>query len=297
MPFWNAFDGQQAAVATLRVGQFSLLWLASWIPFGIPMSLRFQWYPFRPLPTGQKLILLLPLYGLATPVLAIWGKFQAIDLAHYGLVIDARLFWAFWQGLGLGLLSLTVLFTLEYLWGWIVLNVAPSPTAASVPAMIAQHSLLKLGRTIGLYLGLLLLCSGISFIEELLFRGFLWTELQAGCGWIMAAIATSLIFALLHLVWDGWQARSQVWGLMVMGLVLCTARWADQQQLGLAWGLHTGWIWAVASLDQGQILQLTATAPLPLTGKPGQPLTGWLTGLLLLITGLGLWFYAVGSSR
>lgn len=300
MPLWDALNGQQEVEAILRVGQFFLLWVAIWVPFGIPLSLRFHWYPFRPLPVQQKLILLLPLYGIATPVLAAWVKFHGIVLADYGLVIDAGLLQAFWQGWGLGLLSLGVLFALEYALGWMVLNPASPQSSASDPSafdteVVAPHSLQGLGQTIGIYAGLLLLCGSIGFVEELLFRGFLWTELQSGWSWSMAAVASSVIFALLHLIWDGWQARSQVWGLTVMGLVLCMARWADHDHLGLAWGLHTGWIWAIACFEQMQWLTLAPHAPAWLTGKPGQPLTGWLTGLLLLMTGLGLWLYGMGS--
>jgi len=76
-----------------------------------------------------------------------------------------------------------------------------------------------------------------------------------------------------------------------MGIVLAIAVWAIEGEVGLASGLHAGWVWALATLDSAQLTQQTETAPLWITGKQGQVLTG-LAGLLLLtLTGLGILSY------
>jgi membrane protease YdiL (CAAX protease family) len=138
-------------------------------------------------------------------------------------------------------------------------------------------------------LPLLLLGLVISAIEEAIFRGWVLNQLQMGLPNWAAAIGTSLIFAVLHLIWDGKSATPQLLGLWLMGMVLVLARWVDQGNLGLACGLHTGWIWAMASLDAAQLTSDRDRAPIWLTGFNGQPLAGALGLALLLMTGAVLW--------
>ncbi|NJL49772.1 MAG: hypothetical protein HC929_23055 [Leptolyngbyaceae cyanobacterium SM2_5_2] len=77
-----------------------------------------------------------------------------------------------------------------------------------------------------------------------------------------------------------------------MGLVLLLARWVTGGSLGLAWGLHAGWIFAIALSDTLNFTQPVPTAPTWLAGRPDQPLTGLAALMLLLLTGAGLWGYA-----
>lgn len=130
---------------------------------------------------------------------------------------------------------------------------------------------------------------GISLIEEWVFRGFLVNQLlEALVPW-GAALVSSLIFAGLHLVWEGKATLPQLPGLWLMGLVLCLARWVDQDRLGIAWGLHSSWVWGIASLDLAQILTPTGQGPNWLQGTEGKPLAGVLSLCLILLTGGVLW--------
>jgi membrane protease YdiL (CAAX protease family) len=129
----------------------------------------------------------------------------------------------------------------------------------------------------------------VSVVEELVFRGFLLSQLQHDYALWVAAASSSLIFALLHLVWDGADIAPQLPGLWLMGIVLVVARWADGGSLGLACGLHAGWIWGMASLDAAQLVHYTDRAPAWMTGLKKQPLAGGMGLLLLGVTGGVLW--------
>jgi hypothetical protein len=129
---------------------------------------------------------------------------------------------------------------------------------------------------------------GVGWVEELVFRGFLVTQLQADYPVWVATTLASLIFALLHLVWEGRETVPQLPGLWLMGMVLVLARSADQGNLALAWGLHSGWIWAIATLDTTQAIVYTGRAPVWVTGFNNKPLAGAMGLLLLIVTAIGL---------
>ena len=180
-----------------------------------------------------------------------------------------------------------MLFGLEWVLGWVEWRPDKIESSESTKIeSIVTIFLLPLG------LGLL-----ISAIEESIFRGFLLTQLQQQYPSWAAAASSSLIFALLHLIWDGKQAGPQLPGLWLMGLVLVLARSADGGNLGLAWGLHAGWIWAMASLDAAQMIRRRDRAPIWMTGLAGQPLAGGMGLLLLLLTGGVLWGFHTGSGQ
>jgi uncharacterized protein len=79
--------------------------------------------------------------------------------------------------------------------------------------------------------------------------------------------------------------------------VLVLSRQVDQGNLGLAWGLHAGWVWTIASLDTLQLLHYTHKVPDWLTGRDAKPLAGMIGIGFLLLTAGSLWAIqaAVGS--
>jgi hypothetical protein len=139
----------------------------------------------------------------------------------------------------------------------------------------------------------LLLAVWISGTEELVFRGFLLTQLRQDYSVGAAALISSLIFALLHLIWERRETIPQLPGLWLMGMILVLARFVDGGSLGLAWGIHSGWVWAIASLDTAQLITYTGISSEWVTGKNGKPLAGAAGVLCLVATGVILWlFYA-----
>ena len=132
-----------------------------------------------------------------------------------------------------------------------------------------------------------LLCLGVGFAEELIFRSWLWTELQEMIGSRRAALAQASIFSLVHTRFNlGFGAMSGLLvGLFLLGMVLASQRQTDRGALwgciGLHGGLVAGWF-----LLQNGLLQLSPNAPPWLVGPGGHspnPLGGLIGILSLLI--------------
>lgn len=134
-----------------------------------------------------------------------------------------------------------------------------------------------------------LLCLGVGFAEELIFRSWLWTELQEMIGSRRAALAQASIFSLVHTRFNlGLGAMGGLLiGLFLLGMVLASQRQSDRGSLwgciGLHGGLVAGWF-----LLQSGLLELSPNAPSWLVGPGGNapnPLGGavGLVSLLILL--------------
>lgn len=168
----------------VKVGGFLGFWLMMWLPLAIPLAKRSQWQPFDPLTPQQKLPLLGSLYLMA-PLL--WGGLfwlEGSTLADYGLVWNLALGQSLILGMAIALLSLATIFGLEGVLGGV------------------KGHLDNLSRLPSLLLPLLVLGLIVGLIEEVIFRGIFLTQLQADYPPLVAAIISSVIFALLHLVWE-----------------------------------------------------------------------------------------------
>nr|WP_242045124.1 CPBP family intramembrane glutamic endopeptidase [Anabaena catenula] len=253
---------------------FFITWVGCWLPIAAIIGMVINWQLNKPLQPDQKIPLLVSLYLLAPLIL--WG-INGLGLgsfADYGLVVNRSIFGSLLLGFGLGVLGLVVVFTCQFWLGWCYL----------------EKSNIKLIPTILLPISLVALFVG--GIEELVFRGFLLTQLEKDYAIWVAAIISSLIFALLHLVWEQRETAPQIPGLWLMGMVLVVARFADSNNLGIAWGLHAGWVWAIATIDTAELITYTSKVSELLTGINKKPLAG-LTGVLcVLLTGAILWLFS-----
>lgn len=256
------------STALVKVAAFFIAWAAIWLPLAIPIAARLKWRPFQPLTTEQKLPLLAALYLIAPPIL--WGAswFDRLPFSNYGLEWEFSVLLSLIQGLGLGILSLILMFFGQWLLGWLEWH---------------PKNWQRLGKVV---LPVLVLGLWIGVTEELIFRGFLLNELQQDYSIWVAAIISSTIFALLHLLWEQKDTLPQLPGLWLMGMVLVLARWVDGGSLGLAWGLHAGWIWGLTCLDSTELISYTGKGPAWLTGLGGKPLAG-VAGFLCLL-GVGI---------
>jgi membrane protease YdiL (CAAX protease family) len=138
-------------------------------------------------------------------------------------------------------------------------------------------------------LNALALMLGVGFAEELLFRGWLWGELELLLGNQRALLAQAGLFALLH-PWyrlPSPQALALLGGLLLLGLALALQRRADGGLLWGAIGLHGGLVGGWFALQNG-LIELSPAAPGWLVGPGGTNpnpiggLFGWL-GLLALL--------------
>jgi membrane protease YdiL (CAAX protease family) len=204
----------------------------------------------------------------------LWGIILVCkrSFADYGLIVNISLLGGLGLGFSLGLLSLAMMFTVQFGLGWCEF----------------QKSNIKLLPSI--LLPILFVALLVGGVEELVFRGFLLTELARDYPvWIAAAIS-SFIFAVLHLVWEQKETLPQVPGLWLMGMMLVMARIADKGSLGIAWGLHTALVWAIATIDTAQLITYTGKVSEWWTGKYKKPLAGLAGVFCVLGTGLILLF-------
>lgn len=261
-----------ASTALIKVAAFFIIWVALWLPLAIPIATVLKWHPPKPLAPQQKLPLLAALYLVAPLIL--WGasRVDGVPFSSYGLERNLIVLISLGQGLGLSLLSIILIFLGQGLLGWIEWNL---------------QNWQRLGQVL---LPVLLLGLWIGVTEELVFRGFVLNELQQEYSLGVAAAISSLIFALLHLIWEQKNTLPQLPGLWLMGMVLVLARWVDGGSLGLAWGLHAGWIWGLTCLDSAQFISYTGKGPIWMTGLGENPLAGVAGFLCLLGVGALLLF-------
>ena len=263
-----------ASTALVKVATFFISWAVLWLPLAIPIATLLKWRPPKPLAAEQKLPLLAALYLIAPPIL--WGAswVEGTSFSDYGLDWKLKVLLSLGLGLGLGILSLIIVFSGQWLLGWVEWRL---------------ENLQRLGQ---LLLPILFLGLWIGVTEELIFRGFLLNTLRQDYSvWVAAAIS-SVIFALLHLIWEQQNTLPQLPGLWLMGMVLVLARWADGGSLGLAWGLHAGWIWGLTCLDSAELISYTGKGSVWMTGLGKNPLAGIAGIICLLITGILLqWLF------
>lgn len=250
--------------SSFRIICFFGLWLLLWLPFALPMALKLGWRPFQASQPAQKLPLLALLYLLAPLALWIMGELEAMPKISGQLGI----------GLLVGSFSLVALYGLQLWSGWLRLEAS---LTLNIPV-----ALLLLGLSLG-----------VGWTEELLFRGFIQDQLEQALPIWIAAALVSLLFALLHGLWEGRAVLPQLPGLWLMGMVLLLSRQLRAGSLDLAWGLHSGWVWAIGSLDGAKP---TASGLLPawVTGLNDRPLAGLIGLLFLLLTAGGLWWAKLG---
>lgn len=260
------------AIASL----FFLVWCGYWSPIALPLAVWLNWKPFQPATLRQKLPLLLALYATA-PLALLTLEAIADRRITYGLV--QPFVWVS-AGIGflIGLCGLTLLFWVQLRLGW----------------LSAERETLSLRMIVETVLLGGVLALGVGLVEEMVFRAFLLSQLSFTASFGLAAAISSLIFAMLHLIWDWQNTRSQLPGLWIMGMVLALAYKINGFSIGLPWGLHAGWILGMALVEIRGTLAPTEQAPVWITGRVGQPLTG-IGALLFLVGTAGLLWLLPGG--
>ena len=269
---YNLQSFWENAPSLIVVMAFFLAWAGCWFPIAALSAVFLNWKPNQPLKSEQKIPLLLSLYLLVPLIFWIITWLTKTPLSDYGFVTNISILSSVILGFSLGLFSLAVVFTCQLWLGWCKLEYT---NIKQLPSIL---------------LPTLLIALFVGGIEELVFRGFLFTELEQDYSVWIAATISSLIFAVLHLIWEQQQTIPQLPGLWLMGVVLVLARFVDRGNLGLAWGLHSGWIWAIACIDTAQIIDYTDQISEWVTGKNKKPLAGVAGIVCLLLTAVMLWF-------
>ncbi|MGB3136990.1 MAG: CPBP family intramembrane glutamic endopeptidase [Nodosilinea sp.] len=241
-----------------------------------------------PVAAQHKLPLLLPLYLLAPVATEFYRRLEVGRWSNYGVGWHQSFFRLAAAGFGVAAAGVVILTALQVGLGWRRWH-TPAPMSNSPDASQDGSSRARPGAVL---LAVLPLALFVGWIEELVFRGVLVNGLERVLPFWLIAVVVSLVFAVSHLVWDGSAGAPQLPGLAVMGAVLLLARWVSGGSLGLAWGLHAGWVYAIAAIDALALLKPGKASPIWLVGLPDQPLTGLLPLGLLSLTGLWLWMLA-----
>jgi membrane protease YdiL (CAAX protease family) len=227
--------------------------------------------PFFPLTLKQKLTLLASLYLIVPFPLWLILQWQGMSWDDFGITGQPSFWLSLLAGLILGISGIIVTFILEGWLGWL-----------SWKRENWQHLYPSI-------VNLLAAALAIAIVEELVFRGFCLTVLAEESALWLAAVLSSGIFALLHLIWGEAGTLPQLPGLWLMGLVLVLARLAAGGNLGLAWGLHAAWLWALWSLDAAGLFAYTGKGSPWLVGWGNQPLAGFAGMVCLGGTAAILW--------
>ncbi|MFN6067306.1 MAG: lysostaphin resistance A-like protein, partial [Pseudanabaena sp.] len=262
--------------APVRIILFLLTLLAIWLPIAAPMYLLWG----ESVGIGLTILLYCEFLGL------IWWWGHRISqhshpFRYYGLSFTGKNGRDFLFGLSLGSATLCIFMALQVSFGWLALqtvNWLPLP-AKFLPILgvyfVDWSGAIAPG---------LLTAIGVGFAEEMLFRGWILSELERDYSQKTALIAASLLFSILHfikpldVVLATW---SQFVGLVILSVALVLARWRCDGRLGIAIGLHSGLVWCYYIVNTTHLLKPTGIVPEWVTGLNGNPLAG-LMGIIFL---------------
>ncbi|MFB8798721.1 MAG: type II CAAX endopeptidase family protein [Microcoleus sp.] len=264
--------------AIVKIIWFFSTWVGLWLPVAIALAIALKWHPPQPL-GNKKLPLLGSLYLIVPLILWVTTRIENTSFADWGWYWEPAVVMSLLRGLGIGIISLVILFSLQLTAGWIEIQRGEKSTETGEKIINPWRLILSHSSILTLLLAL-----WISGTEELIFRGCFQTILQQDYSVLIAAAIASLIFAIAHLIWETKETLPQLPGLWLMGMVLTLGRIADNGSLGLAIGIHAAWIWGITTLDTEGAIKPTSSVPEWITGIAEKPLAGAAGILLLLAT-------------
>lgn len=260
-----------------KIVLFLIIWAVIWLPIALSLTKLIKWQTAAPSTnTQKKLTLIFSLY-LLIPFL-IWGlmELEGLTLKQIGIIFQVRLFQSILFGYGLSIFTLFLIYLWQ--WGFNCLKFNNNLNVIKNPSILVNIPLLGF---ISLF---------IAFSEELVFRGIFANFLSKDYSIIVSAIISSLIFALLHLIWEQKNTIPQLPGLFILGLVLFYALIVDNYSLGLAIGLHGGWVFGLAWVDTFNLVNYQSSFPAWIVGNKEQPL-GSIGGILVLLLATIILYY------
>jgi membrane protease YdiL (CAAX protease family) len=268
----NKISGLGQLPVLLRLLAFLVILALCWLPLGFPIL---HWVRD---PNWQSILGLGLLYGQFLFLVRWWGRavhHMPQVLNHYGFTFSSGNLRSLGIGMGVSSLCLLGLYGFQGALGWLQWHL---PDWAFVRVFWE-----------GLAVAL-----GIGFAEELLFRGWLWDEFQRDYGDRRTLIITTHLYAILHFIKplpEIIRTLPQFPGLILLGLIFAWAKQIGRGQLGLAIGLHAGFVWAYYWIVVGNLTSLPPSPPgnedlnqaIPtwVTGIDDNPLAG-LLGIILL---------------
>lgn len=257
--------------APLRLGIFLLVLLVLWLPRAALLYLLVSSSYKGVNAAASNLITILTMGLLFADflfLLRLWGDkvYQKSHLIKsYGLERTQKNGRELIIGLSIGLLLTLSLFGLEGQLGWVVWQ----RSSLFLPQLILEGLLSALG---------------VGLAEELVFRGWLLSELQQDYHPRVAMWLSATIFAVAHFIKplpEIIRTFPAFPGLLLLGLTLVWAKKAHRGRLGTSIGLHAGLVWGYYIINVGKMTQYSGQVPDWITGVDQNPLAG-ITGLVFL---------------
>lgn len=191
-----------------------MVWLASWVPIGIWVGdLDYVLTRVSRGTSYRQLYQGLLYSGLLLVFWQFWRRYSP-SVPRRGSLFD------FAPYLGLGLVGAGVL-----KWALLFLGAREAPRFPDDPSIFFFAALSA---------------GAVALVEEAVFRGFLLGSLAQRHGFARAAVASSLIFAAVHLFRPGPPAFKLGYGLGLALLALFLARIAWRRSIAAAAGFHAG---------------------------------------------------------
>ncbi|MEM1370302.1 MAG: CPBP family intramembrane glutamic endopeptidase [Cyanobacteria bacterium P01_H01_bin.15] len=249
----------------LRVLLFLLTLLLVWLPWSMLCwgLLRRDVNLLTIASMGGLFVLFLVLQSYWQP----WSYGKSAGWIRWGLSLEPTQFRECIVGLIVGVGLVVGIYLFEARLGWIDIR----PPTEQFLVIAGQGALSGLG---------------VALAEEIVFRGWLLTELERDFPQSLASQASAVLFALLHYL-KPWSEIQRTWPgfptLILLGLILVRLKRLTANRLGLPIGFHAGLVWGYYCLSIGELISTTPGTPDWLVGIHGNPLAS-----LIGITVFGL---------
>ncbi|KAG8376268.1 hypothetical protein BUALT_Bualt09G0045600 [Buddleja alternifolia] len=254
-----------------RILGFVSLVLLLWSPVVVPLlpTLIGSWGTRNPFKVVE-FACIAGLYGSIMIMVTLWGKrIRKYDdpLPQYGLDLASfPKFQNFLKGLVGGVTLVLLIHSVNASLGCAHLcwPTTLSPSTSEPVALVKSY-----GRMLMLIFRGTATATGVSIVEELLFRSWLPREIADDFGYHRSLIISGLVFALSQ------RSTWEIPGLWLLSLSLSGAQQRSQGSLSLPIGLRTGILASNFILKTGGFLTYQPNLPLWVTGgHPFQPFSG-----------------------
>ncbi|KAK6131703.1 hypothetical protein DH2020_034500 [Rehmannia glutinosa] len=262
---------RNAKVSDTWIPGFVFLVLLLWSPVILPFlpTLMQSWATGRPFKIAE-FACIAGLYVSIMIMVTLWGKrVRKYDdpLLQYGLdLASVPKFQNFLKGLVGGATLVILIHAVNSSLGCAHLcwPSTLSPSSSEPVALIKSY-----GWMLTLIAQGIATATGVSVVEELLFRSWLPQEIAADFGYYRGIVISGLLFALLQ------RSTWEIPGLWLLSLSLSGARQRSSGSLSLSIGLRAGILASNFILKKGGFLTYQPNIPLWVTGgHPFQPFSG-----------------------